>query len=79
VIGQFLTAYDLRLLKIHSYVKIKIRKTTSNSHNLNKCYPEYDPEQHSRGFSCRSDTLDNANVDGIITFKPRDSHNSKST
>jgi len=39
-------------LKIHFYVKMKIRETIS-SLNLNKYYPGHDPERHSRGFSRR--------------------------
>ena len=33
-------------LKIHFYVKMKIRETISN--DLNKCYSGHDPEQHSK-------------------------------
>jgi len=36
----------------------------------------YETVQYQKGFSCRSNTLNNANADGIVTFKPC---NSKST
>ena len=49
---------------------MKITGTTSNGLDFNKCYPEHDPEQYSKCFSRRSDTLRNANVSGTITFKP---------
>ena len=61
-------------LKIHFYIKMKIKSTTSNGFDLDKCYPGHNPEQYSRGFSYR--TLNNANVDDTVTFKH---HNSKST
>ena len=32
-------------LKIHFYVKMKIRETMSNDLDLNKYYPEHNPEQ----------------------------------
>ena len=35
----------------------RIRDLTSNDFDLDKCYPEYNPKQHSRGFSRRSNTL----------------------
>ena len=38
-------------LKIHFY--IKIRGTISNGLDLDKYYPDCDPEQHSKGFSHR--------------------------
>jgi len=53
---------------------MKTRGTIFNDFDLNKYYPGHDPEQHSRDFIRRSDTLRNAG--GIITFK---SYNSKST
>ena len=55
---------------------MKIRGTISNDLDLDKCYPDHDPEQHSRGFSHRSDTLGNANAGGAVTCK---SYNLKST
>jgi len=39
-------------LKIHFYVKMK-RETISSDLNLNKYYPEHDPERHPRSFSRR--------------------------
>jgi len=47
------------LLRIHFYIKMKIRSTTSNDLDLDKCYPDHDAE-HLRGFSHQLDTLDNA-------------------
>ncbi|KYN09524.1 hypothetical protein ALC57_18362 [Trachymyrmex cornetzi] len=56
---------------------MKIRETISNDLDLNECYLGYDPEQHSRGLSHRSDTLRNANVGGsTVTFEP---YNSRKT
>jgi len=52
---------------------MKIRGTTSNDFDVDKCYPEHDPEQYSRGFSRRTFLR---NADNTVTFKP---HNSKST
>ena len=49
---------------------MKIRETISDDFDFNKCYSGHDPEQHSRGFSRRSDILGNANVDGSVIFKP---------
>jgi len=46
-------------LKINFYVKMKIRDIISNGLTN---YPGYDPEQHSRDFSHRSDTLRNTNA-----------------
>jgi len=54
---------------------MKIRRTTSNDLDLDKCYPDHDPEQHSRDFSYQSDTLGNVNASGVVTYK---SYNSKS-
>jgi len=51
-----------------NFAKIKIRGTISNDLDLDKYYPDHDPEQYSKIFS-RSDTLSNANADGAITFK----------
>ena len=56
-------------LKIYFYIKMKRRDTTTNCLNLDKCYPGHDPEQHSRGFSRRSDTLGNANAGAAVTSK----------
>ena len=33
------------------YVKIKIKESTSNCLDVNKCYENHDSEQHSRDFS----------------------------
>jgi len=63
-------------LKIHFYVKIKIRSTISNSFDFEKYYPGHDPEQHSRGFNHRLNTSRHANVGDIITFN---TYNSKTT
>jgi len=41
-------------LKIHFYVKMKIRDIISNGLELNKCYLEHDPEQHSRSSADRT-------------------------
>jgi len=46
-------------LKIHFYIKIKVRGTTSNDFELDKYYSEHDPEQQ---FNHRMGTLRNANV-----------------
>ena len=54
---------------------MKIRGTTSNDLDLNKCYPDHNPEQYSRAFSRRSD-LDSVNASDAVTCKP---YNSKST
>jgi len=54
------------ILKIYFYVKMKIRGTIFNDPNLDKCYPNHNLEQHSRDFNRRLDTLDNANVSGIV-------------
>jgi len=48
---------------------MKVRGTTFNDLDLGKCYPGHDPEQHSRGFSRRSDTLGNANAGAAVTSK----------
>jgi len=39
-------------LKIHFYIKMKIRDTTSNDFEFDKCYSEHDPEQHLKDFNC---------------------------
>ena len=41
---------------------MKIKETISSDLDLNKCYSGHDSEQHSRGFSRRSDILGNANI-----------------
>jgi len=41
---------------------MKIKRIVSNGFDLDKCYPEHDPEQYSRSFSCQLNTLRNANV-----------------
>jgi len=48
---------------------MKIRGATSNVLNLHKCYPDYDSKQHLRGFTRRSNILDNVNT-GTVIFKP---------
>ena len=48
---------------------MKIKGTTSNGLDLDKCYLGLVSEQHSRTFNHRSDTLGNANANGTITFK----------
>jgi len=55
---------------------MKIREIIFSNLDFNKCYSRHDPEQHSRDFNCRLDTLRNANVGGTVTFK---SYNSQST
>jgi len=55
---------------------MKIRGTTFNGVDPDKCYPGHDPEQHSRSSSHRSDILSNANADSTVTFKL---YNSQST
>ena len=57
-------------LKITFLCKNEIRGTISNDFDLNKCYRGHDHEQDSKGFSRRSDTLDNANAGDVITCKP---------
>jgi len=49
---------------------------TTSGFNHDKCYSGCDPEQYSKGFSRRSDTLCNANASGTVTVEP---YNSKST
>ena len=46
---------------MNSYYKNK-NKRNLRGLDLDKYYSGYDPEQHSRGFSHRSDTLCNANA-----------------
>jgi len=48
------------ILKIHFYVKIKIRGIYSHNLDLDKYYPGHDPEQHSRDFNRQSDILRNS-------------------
>jgi len=55
---------------------MKIRGTTSNDLNFDKCYPDHDLE-HSKGFSHRSDTLGNANIGSTVICKPYNSKNNE--
>ena len=44
----------LQILKIHFYIKMKIREIIFNDFDLNECYPQNDPEQHSKDFIDRT-------------------------
>jgi len=50
---------------------MKIRETISNDFDFKKCYLGHEPEQYSRDFSRRLNTLHN--IGGIVTFKPYNS------
>jgi len=49
-------------LKIHFSIKIKIKGTTSNDFDLDKCYPGHNLKQYLRGLSHRSEILGNTNT-----------------
>jgi len=46
-IGDYISSF-IFALKIHFYVKIKIRDIISNGIDLDKCYFEYDLKQYLR-------------------------------